>query len=407
MAGGLGVRVAGLTRALAARGFRVHLFFVGDPDKPGRETLGNLELYRWGQWISRHHQQGVYSAELEKKGELERSLPPYIIEHIARPAAKAGKRLVVLAEEWHTADTATTLSDLLYQAGLRDRTIIFWNANHRMGLHRIDFARLGYVATITTVSKFMRQVLWDYGINPLVIPNGIDDEWFEETFSSGEVDQIQSLFSGPLLVKVGRFDPDKRWLMAIEAVAQLKSRGLKPTLVIRGGLEPHGGEVFHRARELGLSVADVVMPGTPTRQEVLSRLAEQRPNADLIHLRLFLPRDFLALLYRAADAVLVNSGFEPFGLVGLEVMASGGMAITGGTGEDYARAFVNGLVVDNDDPRHLADLISYAMNQPGFRDQVVRQAQATAKSYRWQTVLDELIAHIVLAFERQSAGGNG
>ena len=40
--------------------------------------------------------------------------------------------------------------------------------------------------------------------------------------------------------------------------------------------------------------------------------------------------------YVAADVVLANSVSEPFGLVGLEAMAAGGVVLTGGTGEDYA-----------------------------------------------------------------------
>ena len=37
-AGGLGVRVTHLTRALARHGFQTHLVFVGDPALPGGET---------------------------------------------------------------------------------------------------------------------------------------------------------------------------------------------------------------------------------------------------------------------------------------------------------------------------------------------------------------------------------
>ena len=57
------------------------------------------------------------------------------------------------------------------------------------------------------------------------------------------------------LFKIGRFDPDKRWLMAVEAVARLKSTGKPVSMVIRGGIEPHGGEVLRRAHELGLRVS--------------------------------------------------------------------------------------------------------------------------------------------------------
>ncbi|MCY0897514.1 MAG: glycosyltransferase family 4 protein [Firmicutes bacterium] len=398
--------MAGLTKALAARGFRVHFFFVGDPARPGVETRGTLTLYRWGQWISQYHPEGVYAAEWDKMVDLEQSLPPFVRDQIVLPGVHNGRRFVCLTEEWQTAPVAMALSDLLYAAGVRSEAVILWNANHRMGLHRIDFPRLGFVATLTTVSRFMRHLLQQYGIDPVVIPNGIDESWFGEIPQS-LVHRIQRLFSRPLLVKVGRFDPDKRWIMAVEAVARLKSQGVRPTLVLRGGLEPHGAMVFERARELGLSVQDVVVEGTPSREEMLAALEAARPAADLIHLRAFLPSNFLAALYRSADAVLVNSGFEPFGLVGLEVMASRGLAITGGTGEDYSRAFVNGLVVDNDDPWRLVELVRFMEHRPQLRVQMVKAAVATAKGYIWDRVVDELIGQATLAFERQNRVGGG
>lgn len=401
-AGGLGVRMTGLTRALARRGFPVHFFFVGDPERPAVERDGSLTLYRWSQWISRYHREGVYAAEWDKMQDVEHSLPPFVLREIVMPAVAEHRRVVFLTEEWQTASTAVALSDLLYAQGVRADAVIFWNANHRMGLTRVDFPRLGFVATLTTVSRFMRQLLQQYGISPLVIPNGIEEPWFDEVPTS-LVHRLRALFASPLLVKVGRFDPDKRWIMAVEAVARLKQQGLTPTLLMRGGMEPHGAAVFERARELGLTVSDVVLEGTPDREQVMRAIEQVRPRSDLVHLRAFLPRDFLAVLYRSADAVLVNSGFEPFGLVGLEVMAARGVAITGGTGEDYARAFVNGLIVDNDDPGRLAALVRFLQARPQLKRQMIKEGLATAKSYRWDRVIDELLGQVTLAFERQDA----
>jgi len=43
------------------------------------------------------------------------------------------------------------------------------------------------------------------------------------------------------------------------------------------------------------------------------------------------------VLYSASDGVLANSSHEPFGLVGLEAMAAGGVSFVGETEEDYAQ----------------------------------------------------------------------
>jgi len=53
-AGGLASRVHELSRSLASKGFETHLFFIGDPQRPGHEVdaSGRLHLHRWCQWIS-------------------------------------------------------------------------------------------------------------------------------------------------------------------------------------------------------------------------------------------------------------------------------------------------------------------------------------------------------------------
>lgn len=43
-AGGLGVRVDNLAATLAHRGYTTHLFFIGDPGRPGEELRENGKL---------------------------------------------------------------------------------------------------------------------------------------------------------------------------------------------------------------------------------------------------------------------------------------------------------------------------------------------------------------------------
>jgi hypothetical protein len=42
-----------------------------------------------------------------------------------------------------------------------------------------------------------------------------------------------------VLTKVARWDPDKRWIMAVETVAALKARGHDSVLIAVGGVERH------------------------------------------------------------------------------------------------------------------------------------------------------------------------
>ena len=77
-AGGLGIRVTGLADSLAALGHEVHVFFIGDPDRPGEEFFNGVALHRWSQWLSRHYRAGVYDGEEEKRADLTASLPSYL-----------------------------------------------------------------------------------------------------------------------------------------------------------------------------------------------------------------------------------------------------------------------------------------------------------------------------------------
>jgi glycosyltransferase involved in cell wall biosynthesis len=167
--------------------------------------------------------------------------------------------------------------------------------------------------------------------------------------------------------------------------------GLTPQLIVRGGREPYGDVVFERARVRGLSVERVEASGDDPAA-VAHGLAGCE--ADIVHLQAFLPDTTLAALYAAADAVLANSGKEPFGLVGLEVMAAGGIPVCGATGEEYAEPFVNAIVCDTSDGRELAEYLRAAYGDERAADRMRQAGYATANRYLWQSVL-ETLAHKV------------
>ncbi len=392
LAGGLGVRMAELSRALAEAGFETHLLFVGDPSLPGRERKvgGKLTLHRWCQWISRYYPQGVYQGENEKLYDFDEGVPGYVAEQIVRPALTENKLVVIMGEEWHTANTLPNLSDLLHRQGLRDRALMLWNANNPMGFEKVNWGRLGYVTTITTVSRFMKQYMWRLGVNPLVIPNGIPRRILDNQAENNARILREKIGGDYLLFKIGRWDPDKRWNMAVEAVARLKSMGLKPKLLVRGGVEPYEGEVMHNAIRLGLNVAEI-----KPRDSKLENMLEEiwrAGDAEVLNLKFFIPDNLLVVLYRAADAVLANSGMEPFGLVGLEAMAAGAVTFTGSTGEDYARPFKNAVVLDTDDP---AEITTYLTCLTTDRiEQIRKNARQTAANFTWDKVIDILLARI-------------
>jgi len=400
-AGGLGVRVKGLSRALAGLGYPTYLYFIGDPELPGVEDLegGLLHHRRWSQWISARHRGGVYDGEDGKIRDWNASLPASLIDDVIEPAVADKKTVVILGEEWHTSWSMNLISDALYHRGLRDRVVMLWNANNTFGFNRINWGSLAFATTITTVSRYMKFRLWEWGQNPMVIPNGIPRASIKDEDAGTIADLRAAAAADHFCFKIGRFDPDKRWLMAISAAAHLKRRDRKVKLLIRGGREPHGGEVIAHATHQGLFV---VHAGAPADAAGLAALLRENPEADVINLTSFVRDDLVPVIYAASDAVLANSGHEPFGLVGLEVMAAGGLAVIGSTGEDYAQAYRNALVLETDDPIELVTELVLMKERPALVESMRKKGRLTAREYVWEKVIDQMLLRIEFAAARQS-----
>jgi glycosyltransferase involved in cell wall biosynthesis len=185
--------------------------------------------------------------------------------------------------------------------------------------------------------------------------------------------------------KVARWDPDKCWLLAIDTVSAMKHLGWRPLLIARGGVEPHGAEVLATATAYGLHVVERVLPYPGVSG--LLRTLEHLHNVDILSIRSPLDPDSRRLLFRASHAVLANSRHEPFGLVGLETMAVGGVACTGCSGEDYALPSRNALVLETRDPHEFLGLFGELRANPALERAIRRAGRITAKQYTWYQVM--------------------
>jgi glycosyltransferase involved in cell wall biosynthesis len=386
--GGLGTRVTQLARALGAAGHSVDLIFVGDPHaKPVEQSDPGVTLRRWSQWISAQHPRNAYDGEAGKVHDWEVSLPPWIVDQLLVPAKARGERVLVICEEWQTANVAIAIDRLARERGVRGNLTLMWNANNTYGFDRIHWPTLTRAAAISAVSKYMKFELAQWGVNALVIPNGLDPALLDGADHERVVAIRAAFGDGPTYVKVGRFDPDKNWLQAIDAVADLRERGVPARLIVRGGKEPYGDVVLGRARERQLSVERFAYEGSDWRE--FARLLSYC-DTPVVHVRAFLDEATLFALYAASDAVLANSGKEPFGLVGLEVMAAGGIAVCGATGEEYAEPFVNAIVCDTSDGRELAAYLQALFNDKKLAEELRAHGAQTAARYTWEQALAAL-----------------
>lgn len=399
-AGGLGVRVTHLAEALAATGQPTDLYFVGDPALPGVDQRGAVTLHRWCQAISSEHPGGVYDGEERKVEDLCRWWPLHLSEVVAADQA-IGLQTVVLAEDWHTAWPLIALHEELGRRQLRHHATLAWTANNRFGFDRIDFPRLGSAARLLTISRAMKHLMWQYGVNPLVVPNGITDDTLAR-IETPVRDAWRHATAGTVtLTKVGRWDPDKRWPMALVATAQLRDRGERAVLVARGwngspGAQDHYHGLRAQAAHHGLDWVRLAEPATDPMALACS-VGRACAAGAVVELAFPIAGPTLQGLYAGATAVLANSGFEPFGLVGLEAMGARSVVVTGATGEDYVDPFRNGFALDTDDAGEIVRDLDW-LRRDGRRSARIRAAaHETASTYRWANVVERLLLTLDLA----------
>jgi glycosyltransferase involved in cell wall biosynthesis len=188
---------------------------------------------------------------------------------------------------------------------------------------------------------------------------------------------------------MARWDPDKRWLGAVEIVAEMKREGLRPLLLARGGAEPHGDEVWAAVRARGLSRVDRKW-SEPGSNGLLNALRNIN-GADVVNLQSPVDPESRRMLFRGSAVVLANSAHEPFGLVGLETMAAGGLACTGCSGEEYAIPGQNALVLETGNPHELLGMFQQLRTHPQKALALRRAGRQTAKKFTWPEIVQRIL----------------
>ena len=398
-AGGLGVRVSGLVETLATAGYETHLFFIGDPDLPGEEAVlgGKLVLHRWAQWISANCRGGVYDGEVGKVADVTAALPGFLVDRVVLPAIEQGRLPIVVFEEWQTAECACRASDLLEGLGVRRRAVLSWNANNPYGFERIDWTRLAASTIITTVSRYMRGIIRSCGADARVIPNGLPPRALDAV-PAEDVARLRAALQASddvgFLFKMARWEREKGWGQALDAIRAARENGAhrRPILLARSGGPSGSGTGLvadAEARRLRVATFDTegsFLAGVPRAV---------RADTDVVALRFGVSPALARVLYAAVDGVLANSVSEPFGLVGLEAMAAGGVAFTGGTGEDYAIGGRNAIVLDTIDPGEILARWNELEASPELARRIRRAARTTARDYAWSLVAEKLMRSLL------------
>lgn len=176
---------------------------------------------------------------------------------------------------------------------------------------------------------------------------------------------------GPILLFVGRIQPLKRPLVAVETLALLERHDAR--LLVVGGPSGAEGEFEYRRlqdRVQALGLAD--------------RVALIPPR----------PHHWLSTYYRAADVVLVPSRSESFGLVALEAAASGTPVVAAPVGGlrsvvDHGRT---GFLVDDATPEAFAAQAAALIDKPLLAAEMAMNAAERARLFSWTAMARSLQA---------------
>lgn len=239
-------------------------------------------------------------------------------------------------------------------------------------------------ATQVVVSEPRRSELAELTGIPLerirVVPNGLDIPRFLklENQTIQFIEQLNLLSAEPLLLLPVRITPRKNIELALGVLAALRAELTKAALVVTGPLGPHNPANVNYFNKLRALRADLKV------EKAAHFLAE--------HTTEFLPDNVIADFYRLADALLMPSREEGFGIPVLEAGLSGLPVFCADIpplhelGQAEATYFS-----PDDDPSMIARQIAHSLTQ----NPVFRLRARVRNTYSWDMIYRNYLAPVL------------
>lgn len=230
---------------------------------------------------------------------------------------------------------------------------------------------------IAATQAELAQLQWLYqaDVNKItVIPPGVETCRFYPIPPDEAKEYIGVPPCGRMVLFVGRIEPLKGLDVLLEAIALLRKQGKwekNPFCLMVIGGDPLG----RRAEDSGEMVR-------------IQALREQFNLQDLVVFAGKRSQDTLPYYYSAAEAVVVPSHYESFGMVALEAMACGTPVVASEVGglAYLVQDGVTGFTVPVDEPQALADHLYELLENPSLRERMSSQAVAAAQGYSWWNI---------------------
>jgi D-inositol-3-phosphate glycosyltransferase len=254
------------------------------------------------------------------------------------------------------------------------------NAEEIEGQYRLDGERevLNIADRIIAATQAeYAQLQWLYGAATekiVVIPPGVDLSRFYPIPPDEAKEFIGVNPCQRVLLFVGRIEPLKGIDTLMKAIALLRDQGLEICLSIIGG-DP----------DLNPEVQSAEMAR-------LKAIREENVLSDQVGFLGKRAQDTLPYYYSAAEAVVVPSHYESFGMVALEAMACGAPVVASQVG---GLAFLvkdgeTGYTVPVNNPELLADRLSLLLRDPDLQRKMGLNAFAEAQSYSWEIIAQKM-----------------
>ena len=232
---------------------------------------------------------------------------------------------------------------------------------------------------IAPTEKEKEELIRHYGASPgkiSVVPCGVNLEQFKP-LDKARARQYLGFGNDKIILFVGRIDPLKGIDKLIKALPYLQNiQGLR--LVVIGGGE-------HSQREI----------------EQLQKLACNLKIQDSVTFLGLVKHEQLPYFYSAADACVVPSYYESFGLVALESLACGTPVVATDVGnlKNVIRQGETGYVITDNFPHRLADKIASLLSRPTTDTKSALLIRASVSKFGWSNIAEAIIGdcQLVLA----------
>lgn len=233
-------------------------------------------------------------------------------------------------------------------------------------------------AELADLMKIKAETIW-------VVPNGVDEARFLklESFTSSLVERLDLLNAHPILLLPVRITPRKNIELALEVLACIRESYPTARLVVTGPLGPHNPanvKYFEKLQSLRESLS---LAGNAF---FLAELADD-----------YLPDEVISDFYKLADALLLPSREEGFGIPVLEAGLAGLPAFCADIPplRDLGAGYINYFSLE-EDPRDLASrILDVLISSPLFRFRVHVRSE-----YSWREIYRKQIADLLRKVDR-------